>query len=253
MTQIATTYDLWRSLIGEGDLPEAVAKDVKHELKALDRAHEHHLETTARAHTTATEHSKARQQAPATLVAELHTTSKPTTTRLAGDLVMLEQAKNEAEIASRIARNALEKCRGFVDGPLFTRHRDELIAYVAQRRAHDLGAFGYTDQITKPLEALWNRIRPNLYPLDLEEMSLPATFTRLPLVIEPRWDRAARGSIAWIWQEIAEGNWRWSPPRGNTEAPPTFLRITSTFDRAPSVPESPKDKPTRSWRFGFAN
>lgn len=53
VTKIANTYDLWRSLIAEKHLPEDVAKDVKHELKAIDRAQEHYLETVARSHTIA--------------------------------------------------------------------------------------------------------------------------------------------------------------------------------------------------------
>ena len=253
VTKIANTYDLWRSLIAEKHLPEDVAKDVKHELKAIDRAQEHYLETVARSHTIALEHSTTRQQAPTIIATELHTTSKPTTTKLAGDLVMLEQAKTEAEVAARLAKTALEKCRSIVDGTLFTRHRDSLITYVAQRRAEDLGAFGYSERLTRDLDALWLKIRPNLYPLDVEEMSLPIDFSRLPLIMEPRWDRKARGSLAWIWQQIAEGSWRWSPPRGNTEAPPTLLRITTLFDKAPTVPPSPKEKSDRLWRIGFAN
>lgn len=252
MTKIANTYDLWRSLIAEKHLPEDVAKDVKHELKAIDRAHEHHLETVAHSHSIAHEHSTARQQAPTIIATELHTTSKPTTTKLAGDLVMLEQQKAEAEVAARLARIALEKCRSTVDGTLFARHRDSLIAYVAQRRAEDLGAFGYSERLTRDLDALWIKIRPNLYPLDVEEMSLPFDFSRLPLIMEPRWDRKARGSLAWIWQQIAEGSWRWSPPRGNADAPPTLLRITTVFDKAPTVPPSPKEKSDRLWRIGFA-
>lgn len=243
---------LWRELLTEPDLPEHIADEAKRRLRAFDRAEEHHREMVARHNSITIEANKARTEAPAQVASDHLSSSKPSTLRLAGDLTILETAAHEAHQASMIAKNALSRCSGSLS-QLFTSSRDDLLAFVARRRAVDLGAFGYTEQITKSIERLWEKIRPTFYGNWPEETTLRPDFQRIPIVIDPSWSVEVRGGFAWIWQEIAEGHWEWSPAKGRPDQHPDRLRITSAFLRAPKVPKSPQHQTNPRLRFGIGN
>jgi len=241
--------ELWRSLIADHELPDDIAGEAKHLLRAFDKATEHQRELTARYHTLSTEETKTRQAAPRQVAGEHIAGSKPSTLRLAGDLVMMEAAKQEAQVAVVIANQAISRCRGELSS-LTHKHRDTLIRHVAERRATNLGAIGYSDQISKNIERLWAEIRPTFFGDWPEETGLRPDYQRIPIVFDGGWPREQRAGFAWIWQELAAGRWEWSAPRGKPDAEPTRLRITSVLMRLPTVPATPPHQTSPRLRFG---
>ena len=243
------TIDLWRYLVTETDLDSETIAEAKRELAAYDRARDLDADRQAALQNAANAYQAAHRESPNVIAKELRSGKKSSITSQATEIQALDVARAHAELEKHLAHRTLAKTETTLE-TLFTRHRDELIQMIADRRALDLGSFGYSDAITREIAATWRRIQPLLHqPLD-QALGLPDDLVRLPVVIEPNWPRETRASIAWIWQQIAESRWEWAAPRSNTAARPDRLRITAYFTTAPNVPPSPRLQTNPRLRFG---
>lgn len=241
--------DLWRYLIAETELDSETVAQAKRDLAAYDRARDLDTDRQAALQNAANAYQAAHREAPDVIAKELRSGKKSSITSQAAEIQALDVARAHAELEKHLTHRTLAKTETTLE-TLFTRHRDELIRMIAHRRALDLGAFGYTDAITREIATIWKRIQPILHDSLDEALGLPPDFHRLPLVIDWNWPRDTRASIAWIWKQIADDRWEWAPPRSNSSARPDRLRITAYFTTAPEVPQSPRLQTTPRLRFG---
>ena len=107
-------------------------------------------------------------------------------------------------IAHRLQSVAKIRC-----GQIIRNHRTDLILWCARKRAADLTRCG--EILPDPVWRIWQTLDVRFYPITDEALSLDAwrnngKLGKLPIDWYDTWSDPARASLAWIFNEIASGN-----------------------------------------------
>ena len=242
---------LMRFLVASKDAPEAARDEAANILKLADQTEELHRTAVARQRGISNERSEHQRSVGTRVVATLLDGKKPNIGTLADQGATLTAAHDEAERQVTIATKSREQVE-IMARSLATRHREPLIAWVAARRIIQPHACGFTEHVTRELDALWRDLAVDLFPKRPDELHLPERWLRLPVVIDPMWPAEPRSGIAWCWAQIAEGRWEWSPHPNDRQHKPRLLRFThlpTVIEPAPTIPK----RPERGLRFGMGS
>lgn len=232
------TIELWQRIATTSDLPKELRDDVASKLDAYDRAtelhqqrHQHHLRTIANCVTID-------RDGAASLYAQLLAGKKPGLDKTVTEIELARIERGRAQDAQTYTAQAASMAMAAISAGLIQAHREPLFAWVVKRRVVDLAAVGLTEHVTPDVAAVWRRLAVLLYPLPTE-LELDGQ-NRLPVVFDAAWTKSARRSLAWVWREIAAGNYVWSPPpvARHKRSPSTIadrLRITSPVFDLPTV------------------
>ena len=157
----------------------------------------------------------------------------------------LTDKRNRADhiykIANRLQSTTLSKCRQVIGN-----HRADLILWCAHKRNADLTKCG--EILPDPVWRIWQTLDVRFYKITDETLSLDAwrhngKLTHLPIEWYDTWTDPARASLAWIYQQIATGNFI-IHKNGHDE----LLRLTQLPIELPQVPRAkptPKSTPIK--------
>ena len=231
---------LLQYLIDAPDIADNIKSDAQQLLLVLHAARELHRSQHQHLQQIAGQYAEHQQTASRTLIDDLQRHKKHRLHELCDERKNLTATKDHATIADQISREALRKAESAVSTRIFTSHSDELNAWVARRRAEQPFTCGLTDTITVELVAIYDRIKPQLFPRHHPELNLPDGLTRLPVVIEASWTQDTRSSLAWMWQQIAHGHFDYVPHPHDHNGQSRTLRITAFPSHIPQAPRLPK-------------
>jgi len=234
-----TTHDLrlWQFVIDAPDTSDTIRQDAQRGIETLIRAQELHRSQSQHLRLLVGQFTEHHQTSPRLLHDDLQTKMKHRLHDLCDERINLIATKEQATIAEQISREALRRAELTISSRLFTSHADGLLAWVARRRADQPFTCGLTETITADLVAIYQRIRPQLFPRHDPELGVPETMDRLPLIIEPSWTRDSRSGLAWMWQQIADGHFDYVPHPHDKNGQSRTLRITNFPTRIPQAPE----------------
>jgi hypothetical protein len=120
------------------------------------------------------------------------------------------------------------------DAPKFVRdYVSEFIRWVAVQRCKDLTACGAVLPIE--VETMWQVLGIRIYKW-VEGLQMPADKMNLPLLCWINDPENYRASVAWVWQQLAEKQFRFVPI-SNTDPRPS-VKLLGDIDTLPKVPKT---------------
>ena len=153
-------------------------------------------------------------------------------------ITKLSDKRDRADHIYKIAQNlqavARNKC-----GQVIRDHRTDLIMWCARKRAADLTRCG--EILPDPIWRIWQTLDVRFYQITDETLSLDAwrhngKLGKLPIDWYDTWSDPARASLAWIFNEIASGNFVI-----HKKEHANLVRLTQ---QPMELPQVPRAKPT---------
>jgi hypothetical protein len=242
---------LLRFLIASKDAPEAARDEAAAILKALDQTDDLHRDAVKRRRTIANELTEAHRKAGSKIVTALLDAKKPNLGTLSDQIALLTTGDDDAERQAMLAKRGRDHAE-MLARSLPTRHREALIGWVATRRVIEPHRCGFTDEVPRELANLWEALDVQMFPKWPEELHVPESWHRLPIVLDSMWPAEPRAGIAWCWKQIAEARWEWAPHPGDRQRKPRLMRFThlpTDIEPAPTIPR----RPERGLRFGIGS
>lgn len=150
-----------------------------------------------------------------------------------------DRADHIYKIAQRLQVVAFNKC-----GQVIRDHRTDLILWCARKRAADLTRCG--EILPDAVWQIWQTLDVRFYQITDEMLSLDAwrhngKLGKLPIEWYDIWSDQSRASLAWVFNEIASGNFVIYKDGHNN-----LVRMTQQPIELPQVPHpkpTPKTKP----------
>jgi len=222
------------------DLPSVLRKEIKHSLDVYDVSvkllHESH-QTLA---DVTTKRNTAQITAHKVVAKCLHENQKPTTEKLVAEIVELNARVAAAQLHVLTFTQANQTLKSHATG-FYKTALDELLRWVAVQRAKDL--LGYGDVLPAAVLHVYNSLQFRWYPTWADDLDIaPQELNRLPLVWFAHWSDKHRASLAWVFNEIATGNYKWVqvPKRKD---PVLCLQLTNEIVTLPPVPRATAVQP----------
>jgi hypothetical protein len=233
----STTQKLWQTISECKDIPEEITEEIRRGFETHNRATELWNTKRKTMQQITNDLSEAQRQAVPKLFAELSAGKKNSLHQSTEQIVLLTHAQTEAQLAERFTSQAMRRAESAISSPL-QKHRDTFIQWVAQRRIIEPYACGFTEQVTPEVLQIWVALNVPMYPRLDENLELP-TLYGLPVIFEVGWSQKHRSSLAWIWQQIAQGNFDYVPQPNDRQGNTRTLRITAFANNIPQAPATP--------------
>lgn len=183
-----------------------------------------------------------------TAVATAHRKHKPIdTAKIVANIETLSAKKTELQNILQINRSAVALISS-EQTEIFKQFQNEFIRWVAVQRCKDLTACGEVMPIE--VETLWQRldIRINKW---VDGLELQPDKLTLPLLYWSNQAENYRASLAWIWRELANEQFKFVP-KSKTDQRPT-LKLLGDIETLPKVPKAVAlDTHTKSAVFQLA-
>ena len=191
------------------------------------------------------------RDAPTTL-ATAHLSHKPTDTlKIVANIKALCSSKDDLQNSLHLNKTALALVG--IDATKFVRqYESELIRWVAVQRCKDLTACGAVLPIE--VETMWQVLGIRIYKW-LEGLLMPADKMNLPLLCWINDPEIYRASVAWVWQQLAEKQFKFVPI-SKTDPRPS-VKLLGDIDTLPKVPKTikaitPSENALRGFQTAFA-
>ena len=165
---------------------------------------------------------------------------KPNTEKLVAEIVELNAKVAAAQLHVLTETQANQTLKSHATG-FYTTALDELLRWVAVQRAKDL--LGYGDVLPAAVLHVYNSLQFRWYPTWADNLDLaPQQFNKLPLIWLSHWSDKHRASLAWVFNELATGNYKWVqvPKRKD---PVLCLQLTNAIVTLPPVPRATATQP----------
>lgn len=234
------------------DAKSALRRDTRQALAALGAA-QHLYDATQKANSS--ELVKLQDEHRAALAALVDTPTRDNARKVSDLVAQLDDTQVRQVRDLRTAEHALAQARHRA-GRVFATHVLELLRMVAQVRCKDVTACG-DDAVPDVVRDVWRRLMFRWHPnWNTEVLMLPAAFGNLPMTAHRQhlpltWHATDpdtyRASLAWVWQQLAAGNFqevhvpldKASRLRGRAPGSlGTCVRITTDPDTLPAVPRA---------------
>jgi hypothetical protein len=193
-------------LCDQKDAPEAAKKDALQAIKAYERAVTLYNKEQKSCAELRADANQWNERALHDVLADLQGTGNVKT-------VSYVERGNQADAllalgrqSLTLAHSALGRLTSAVELGCLRNHAPALLTWIAQRRTDEMHACGYTDSLPTHLEIIYNRIMPEWWgeewraPLELH------TAVHLPIIYYEQWPMQQRASLAYVWQEFANGD-----------------------------------------------
>jgi len=226
----------WATIAESPDLPKEIAKEIGSNIATYHRAAKLWEAKRTALQTLTNDLRNAEQKAVVNLLQELATGTKNTIEKTSQNITELSDAVTDAQRQEQYTSAAMRRAEAQISSPA-SKHRDALIAWIASRRAVEPYACGYTENITKEIETLWKNLGVLMFqPFD--QMLSLVPMNRLPIIFESGWETKGRSSIAYLWAQMALGNFDYKNHNRQPKASPT-MRFTAYIESIPLAPAIP--------------
>lgn len=165
---------------------------------------------------------------------------KPNGEKLVAEIVELNARVAAGQLHVQLFTQTNHTLKSHATG-FYTTALDELLRWVAAQRAKDL--LGYGDVLPAAVLHVYNSLQFRWYPTWADGLDIaPQELNRLPLVWLAHWSEKHRASLAWVFSEIAAGNYKWVqvPKRKD---PVLCLQLTNAIVALPPVPRATATQP----------
>ena len=174
----------------------------------------------------------AEREAPATVVTA-HKKHKPIdTAKIVANIKNLFTKKDELQSVLQINRSALPTLTTAL-AKLVKQYETEFVRWVAVQRCRDLTACG--EVIPIEVETIWAKLDIRIHKW-LDGLTMPAEQMKLPLIYWSNENENYRASVAWIWQDLAQNQFRFVPI--STKDPRPSLKLLGDIQALPAVPKT---------------
>lgn len=235
-----------RYLIDANDAPPEAQAAAKHALKAHARATTLHDDEQHAAHTALQTLRTLERETPRRAAQQVGAGKN---VNLAKALTELEEARQESSNAQArvlVAKQIRATFTAQVEGACLNQHQEDLVRWVAMRRNADPTRCGEIETLPEQVKVIYSKFSPTWWNQWDDALTLDGIST-LPLIYEPTWASELRASLAWVWEQVARGEYEKIPhPRATN--PNTAARVYVPTRRAitlPRVPAPVKPTPTR--------
>ncbi len=222
------------------DLSPVLRKEIQSALNIYDLSIQLLYESRQSLVTVINKLNTATNTAHKTVVKSLLENKKPNTEKLIAEIVELKLQVTAAQLHVKTSLQAFQMLKSHATG-FYTTALDELLRWVAVQRATDL--LGYGDVLPAAVLHVYNSLQFRWYPTWADDLDLaPQEFNRLPLVWLSNWSDKHRASLAWVFNEVAAGHYKWVqvPQRKD---PVMCLQLTNAIVTLPPVPRATATQP----------
>jgi len=227
-------------LTAASDLPSVLRKEIKHALDVYDVSVKLLHESYQTLADVTTKRNAAQNTAHKIVAKCLHENQKLNAEKLIAEIVELNARVAAAQLHVQTFTQANQTLKSQATG-FYTTALDELLRWVAVQRAKDL--LGYGDVLPAAVLHVYNSLQFRWYPSWSDGLDIaPQELNRLPLVWLSNWADKHRASLAWVFSEIAAGNYKWVqvPKRKD---PVLCLQLTNAIVTLPPVPRATAMQP----------
>lgn len=225
------------------DLVPVLRKEIKHALNIYDVSVKLLQESHQTLAAITTKRNTAQNTAHKIVTKCLLENQKPNTEKLVAEIVELNARVTAAQLHQQTLTQTNQTLKSHATW-FYTTALDELLRWVAVQRAKDL--LGYGDVLPAAVVHVYNSLQFRWYPTWADGLDLaPQELNRLPLVWQAHWSVKHRASLAWVFNELATGNYKWVqvPKRKD---PVMCLQLTNEIVALPPVPKD-KAQPVTSF------
>jgi hypothetical protein len=174
----------------------------------------------------------AEREAPAT-VATAHKNHKPIdTAKLVAKIQNLCDQKNEIQNILQLNKFALPTLTTALT-KMLQQYEAEFVRWVAVQRCNDLTACGEVMPIE--VETLWQKLDIRIFKW-VEGLTMPADKMKLPLIYWANEFDKYRASVAWVWLELANKQFKFVPISKSDSRP--SLKLLGDPETLPAVPKT---------------
>jgi hypothetical protein len=217
---------------------DAVQSAIKTALTAYERSEKLHNEQRQKNSALLLELRAAEKELCPQLVREYENGKRVNLDANVAQVELLRAAWETAQIALTATTRAHNQVTNKVCGLVLKPFADELLQWVAQRRVTEPVTCGEIDALPAPVQLVYKMIQPT-WRNDWEPALTLGTTTRLPLIYSAQWTEEYRASLAWVWEQVAQGNTHRVPPLMDHNAPAVLLSPTHRVTTLPTVPPVP--------------
>jgi len=174
----------------------------------------------------------AEREAPAT-VTTAHRKHKPIDTgKIVANIENLCAKKNELQSVLQINRSAIGSFTRELS-QIVTLNQKEFVRWVAVQRCNDLTACG--EVLPIEVETIWAKLDIRIYKW-IDGLTMPANTMKLPLIYWANEPESYRASVAWIWLELSQKQFRFVPiSKTDTRL---SIKLLGDIEALPVVPKS---------------
>ena len=233
------TETFWAQIATYPDFPKEIAKEIGSNIATYHRSVKLCDAKRAALQTLTNDLRNAEQKAVANLLQELSAGTKNTIEKTSQNITELSDAVIDAQRQVQFTSAAMGRAEAQISSPT-SKHRLALTVWIASLRAIEPYKCGYTDYITKEILELWRNLGVLMFqPFD-QILQLPP-INHLPIILESTWKESTRSSIAYLWAQIALGNFDYANHDRRPKADPTmrFTTYIQSLPLAPAIPAHP--------------
>ena len=174
----------------------------------------------------------AEREAPATVVTA-HKKHKPIdTAKLVASIENLCTKKDEIQSILQLNRSALPTLTTALV-KFVKQYETEFVRWVAVQRCRDLTACDEVMPIE--VETLWQKLDIRIFKW-VEGLTMPADKMKLPLTYWSNEPENYRASVAWVWLELANKQFKYVPISKSDPRP--SLKLLGDIETLPAVPKT---------------
>lgn len=164
------------------------------------------------------------------------------------EIAQLTQARETAELRASYALKVENLAASHLTSDILP-HKADLFAWIAKRRNEQPTACGEIDTLPKELQNIYARLGI-LWLTPWQDGLTLGDSPRLPLIYHAAWSPEYRASLAWVWQQVLNGDIELVPHPRNKDKTPTLYAPTRRVMSLPHVPPVPPAPSRRSPAFG---
>lgn len=232
----STSETFWESITNYADFPKDIGIEIQTNIATYRRSVKLWEAKRAALQAITNDLKNAEREAIPKLLEELAAGTKNTLEKTSQNITELSDALTDAERQERFTSFAVRRAENKISSPA-TKHHHALITWIANLRAVEPYACGYTKHITKEIEQLWKHLSIQMFqPFD--EMLELVSLNHLPIIFESAWGTKGRSSICYLWEQMALGNFDYMNHSRNPNATLT-MRFTAYIKSIPQAPAIP--------------
>ena len=232
-------------LLASKDLPDEIADQLRKSLSNFDRAFQMSQQFAATYAKNLEKLYKAEREAPFQLAEAISENKTTTAPKMVSELATLRSVCENDREKLELVTTAAQRLKN-EPMRIYTHNIAGLLRWVAQQRCKDLLAYGEV----MPVEVvhIYKQVVFRWYPTWDESLDIsPQTFNRLPLNWHDTWTDTHRASLAWVFLQLAAGNFTYKPNPKQPNGEPV-IRMTEVVTELPPVPkQKPAPKNVTVW------
>lgn len=245
-----TTTQHWiaalRYLIDADDAPQSAQDSARYALDAHDRATKLHDNEQRNANLALQTQRTLERDTPRHAADKVAAGKNVDLGKIVDKLTVAHHDSSTAQTRALVAQRVRSTFTVQVEGACLNPYRGELLRWIATRRNNEPTRCGEIETLPHQVQVIYSNICTTwLTPWD-DTLTLDG-ITRLPLLYQPTWKSDLRASLAWVWEQVARGNFEVIPhPRATDPESAALIHVpTHRVITLPKVPRPTTPANTR--------